>query len=36
MFIGHASVINDVIYYNEKLWTIGNEGVIVWNAHKPQ
>lgn len=35
VFIGHANYISDVMYYNEKIWTVGSEGVLVWNALKP-
>ena len=31
VFIGHARNINDVCYYGGKLWTVGSEGVMVWN-----
>lgn len=31
VFIGHANVINDVIYKNGRLWSVGSEGVLVWD-----
>lgn len=31
VFIGHAKNINGVCYSNGKLWTVGSEGVLVWN-----
>lgn len=34
-FIGHANYISDVIFNNDKIWTIGSEGVIAWNVNKP-
>jgi WD40 repeat protein len=33
--IGHAGCINDVVYNNNRVWTIGSEGVLVWDAVKP-
>lgn len=35
VYIGHAKAINDICYSNGKLWTVGSEGVLVWNF-KPQ
>jgi WD40 repeat protein len=35
VFIGHAHSINDIIYRNEKIWTVGNEGVLVWRTNQP-
>ena len=31
VYIGHAKNINDVYYHQEKLWTVGSEGVLVWS-----
>lgn len=31
VYIGHAKNINDVCYFNQKLWTVGSEGVLVWS-----
>jgi WD40 repeat protein len=31
VFIGHANKINGVVFKNNKLWTIGSEGVLVWD-----
>lgn len=33
--IGHASNINDIIYQNGKVWTVGSEGILVWDCKKP-
>ena len=31
VFIGHAKNINDVCFKEGKLWTVGSEGILVWN-----
>ena len=31
VYIGHAKNINDLCFYGDKLWTVGNEGILVWN-----
>ena len=31
IFIGHANEINDAVFNNGKLWTVGSEGILVWN-----
>jgi WD40 repeat protein len=36
VFIGHSRKINGVIYKDNKLWTVGSEGVLVWNFNEPQ
>ena len=33
VFIGHSKNINGVIFRNNKLWTVGSEGILVWNFH---
>ncbi len=35
VYIGHAKAINDICFNNDKLWTVGSEGVLVW-TFKPQ
>ena len=35
VFIGHANVINDVIFKNGRLWSVGSEGVLVWDIKQP-
>lgn len=35
MCIGHANTINDMIYKDGKLWTVGSEGLFVWETKKP-
>lgn len=35
VYIGHANSINDIIYSHDKIWTVGNEGVLVWQTHRP-
>jgi hypothetical protein len=35
VFIGHAKQINDAVYSDGKLWTVGSEGVLVWNFLAP-
>ena len=35
VFIGHANVINDVVFKNGHLWTVGSEGVLVWEVKEP-
>lgn len=31
VYIGHAKNINDVLFHNNRLWTAGSEGILVWN-----
>lgn len=31
VYIGHAKNINSLAYKNGKLWTVGSEGVLVWD-----
>ena len=33
--IGHANNISDIKYQNGKIWTVGSEGVFVWECKKP-
>lgn len=34
VFIGHSKNVNGVVFKNNKLWTIGSEGVLVWDFHE--
>lgn len=36
VFIGHAKNINDVCYHAGKVWTVGSEGVLVWNYRESE